>query len=210
LVRGQLFSTDLSEVQPLHDAVAAGGQAQAEALGDFSHDALTGSGLLGTASDEFLAIDRWTSSENMLAFYSDPAVAQGFAQLFNGDPTLEFFLERPDWHTWGSMESGDAFDPYFFVIARGHLAESDPALAQAAHDVVAAAGEGSVTAVGDVAHIVFTGLEDPQEFVAVDIWSDSAAIEAIYTDPDFAAAFGTLFDAPPSLQIYQSTDWHQW
>ncbi len=60
------------------------------------------------------------------------------------------------------------------------------------------------------AHVVFTGVEDSQEFLAIDIWHDSSNIEAVYSDPDFQAAFGSLFDAPPAIGVYASTDWHQW
>jgi hypothetical protein len=92
------------------------------------------------------------------------------------------------------------------------LAESSPKAAQAAHDAVAAGGQEQAEAAGDKAHVVFTGLEDPQEFLAIDIWHDSTNIEALYTNPDFAAAFGNLFEEPMAidLAVYESTDWHQW
>lgn len=28
--------------------------------------------------------------------------------------------------------------------------------------------------------------------------------------PAFQSAFGALFERPPSVRIYRSTDWHQW
>ncbi len=210
LVRGALFTTDLVAAQSAHDALAAGGEAASRAAGDFAHAALTGSTLLGsTAPNDFLAIDRWDDDAAMAAFYADPNFAAAFSTLFSGPPTVESFEARPDWHNWGDLEAGDP-GPYWFAVVRGHLAEADPAAAQAAHDAVAAYGEGDATAAGDVAHVVFTGLADPREFLAVDVWSSDAAIETLYTDPAFAAAFGALFDAPPSLQVYQSTTWHQW
>ena len=175
-------------------------------------DAMLGSTLLAsTQPHDFLGIDLWTNDANMAAFYGDPAFAKAFGALFAPPgPSLELFAHQPGWHQWGDMHSGDAYTDHWFVVARGHLASSDPATNQAVHDLVAATGEPQVTAVGDVAHVVFTGLDDPQEFLAIDIWSDDTYIEAVYTDPAFVKGFSLLFDQPATVQVYHSTDWHQW
>lgn len=209
LVRATLFTDDLEAAQAAHDAVASAGEQPAHDAGDFAHDALTGSGLLGTPLDAFLGLDRWNDADAMAAFYADPAFAEGFLGLFAGPPTVEAFEAQPDWYNWGSLEAGDGGE-YWFAIARGTLAEADPAAAQAAHDAVASGGEAGATAAGDVAHVVFTGLADPRAFLAVDVWSRGDAIEAVYTDPTFGAAFGALFEGPATVQVYHSTDWVQW
>ncbi len=211
MVRGGLFTEDVGEAKAYHDPLASGGEAAAKMLGDFSHDALLGTTLLGTPENKFLGLDRWDNVEGMQAFYSDPDFGAAFGMLFDEEgPQVENFVEMPEWHTWGDMTSGDEFGDYWFVIARGTLAD-DPEVIKPVHDMVAAGGEEMVKAAGDVAHVVFLGLEDPKEFLAIDIWNNSAAIEAVYSDPDFAAAFGMLF-APDtsSIEIYGSSDWHQW
>lgn len=211
MVRGGLFTEDVDEAKAYHDPLASGGEAAAKMLGDFSHDALLGTTLLGTQGNKFLGLDRWDNVEGMQAFYSDPDFGAAFGMLFDEEgPTVESFVEMPEWHTWGDMTSGDEFGDYWFVVARGTLA-GEPETIRPVHDMVAAGGEETVKAAGDVAHVVFLGLEDPKEFLAIDIWQDSAAIEAVYSDPDFAAAFGMLF-APgtSSVEIYGSSDWHQW
>ncbi|MBK8256078.1 MAG: hypothetical protein IPK82_25845 [Polyangiaceae bacterium] len=210
LVRGTLFTTDMTEAQTQHDMLASGGESAAKAAGDVAHHVFLGTALLGTQENQFLAMDRWTSVDGMQTFYSNPDFQAAFGALFSGPPMLETFERQPEWHTWGDITSAGDVDPHFWVVVRGHLKESDPAAAQAAHDMVAAGGEGTVTALGDVAHIVFTGLADPQEFLAVDVWTGSDNMATVYTNPDFQAAFGALFDAPPSLGVYQSTNWHQW
>ena len=44
---------------------------------------------LGRADDhEFFALDIWSKSDNLEAFYSDPNFQAGFAKLFDGAPTL--------------------------------------------------------------------------------------------------------------------------
>jgi len=210
LVRGELFTTDLAEAQTLHDGLAAGGEGAAKAAGDIAHDAFLGTDLLGTTPDAFVGIDRWTDLQGLGAFYADPEFAEAFDMLFSAEPVVEVFEHRSDWHGWGDLDEGDALDERFFVVVRGHLAEADPAMAQAAHDAVAAGGEAQVKAAGDLAHVVFVGVEDPQEFFAIDVWPASEPIEAVYGDPEFQAAFGSLFDAPPVIGVYRSTDWHQW
>ncbi|MEZ4299614.1 MAG: hypothetical protein R3B70_31990 [Polyangiaceae bacterium] len=210
LVRGPLFTDDLAAAKEKHDGIAMGGESQAKEAGDIAHHVFLGTSLLGTSQDEFTAMDRWTDATAMHAFYQDPQIQAAFGQLFSAPPVIEAFQRRPEWHTWGDITLTNGADPYYWVVVRGHLAESDPAKAQSAHDMVAAGGEDTVKGAGDIAHIVFTGLEDPQQFLAVDIWKSTDNLEAVYTNPDFQQAFGALFDAPPTLGVYQSTDWHQW
>lgn len=208
LVRGTLFTDDLVMAQMRHDGLAAGGEEIARMAGDFGHDAMLGTTLLGTTENAFLGVDRWTSFDGMNNFYANPDFATGFAMLFEGDPNLEFFV-RSDFHEWGELTAGDGAD-HVFVVVRGTLADADPASARASHDLVAQGGEEMVRAAGDLAHVVYVGVEDPREFLAFDIWQDTTNLEAVYTDPDFQAAFGALFAEPPTIAVYGSTDWHQW
>lgn len=108
------------------------------------------------------------------------------------------------------LTAGDASSEHLFVVVRGTLAEADPHAAQTQHDEVAAGGEEAVRAAGDVAHVVYVGLQDERELLAIDVWTSRDAIEAVYSDPNFVAAFGALFAAPPTVAVYASTDWHQW
>lgn len=208
LVRGTLFSDDVAEAKALHDPLAAGGEAAAIGLGDFGHDVHLGTTLLGTTENAFAAVDRWTSLEGAMMFYSNPDFMEQFGMLFSAPPALELF-ERSGWHEWGNMDVGDDIEPHFRVIVRGRL-RAPAADVQADHDAVAMGGEAPAMAAGDMAHIVYLGIEDSQEFLAFDIWNSSDNIEAFYSNPDFQAAFGALFEAPPVVGIYRSTDWHQW
>lgn len=112
--------------------------------------------------------------------------------------------------TWGSLDASDGAPPHYFVVVRGHLASEDATTNQATHDAVADGGEPAAIAIGDAGHVVFTGLEDPREFLAIDVWSSSANTETLDTNPDFQAAFATLFDAPPSVQVFASSEWYGW
>lgn len=209
-VVGQLAEADMTAAQAMHDAVAAGGEAEAQAAGDFGHDALLGTALLGTTENEFLGIDRWSDRDGMTGFYSNPDIASGFATLFEGQPAVEMFEWQPDWHGWGDLTSGDGPDEYFFIMVRGRLASADGVEAQAMHDAVAAGGEADALAAGDVAHVVFLGLEDSREYLAFDIWTGSSNIESFYSNQAFQEGITALFDGPPTVGVYASTDWHQW
>jgi heme-degrading monooxygenase HmoA len=209
LVRGTLFTDDLAEAQALHDAIAAGGQRGAMALGDFGHDVGLGTDLLGTTPDEFVAIDRWTSLEGAMTLYGDPMYVEAFMMLFAEPVMPELFVRRSDWHEWGDLDAADDVESRVFVVVRGRLAEA-PDDAQELHDQLAGGGEEAATMLGDVAHVVWLGVEDPQEYFAVDVWTSGDAIEMFYANEDLQAGFGMLFEAPPVLAVYRSTEWHQW
>ncbi|HEU5059105.1 MAG TPA: hypothetical protein VFU21_21375 [Kofleriaceae bacterium] len=209
LVRGQLAAADLADARAAHDAIAQQGEAAAREAGDIAHQVLLGTDMLDSTPDEFLALDRWTDLEAMTAFYADPELAEAFGALFAAPPTIEFFVRAPDWESWGEMDSGEPFDPYFVHLALGRLAAADGEAAQQAHDQVAQGGRQPSIDAGNVGHIVFLGHDDPRQFVAVDIWSAGEPIEPFYTSPMFRQAFEPLFSSV-SEPVYRSTDWHQW
>mgnify|MGYP005851173231 CR=1 FL=1 len=209
VVVGTPFTADMAAMQERHDQVASGGEAQAKAAGDAGHKVMLGTTLLGTTENQFLAIDRWPDPTHMDAVYGNPDFAKALGSLFAAPPTVGTYVKRSTWKSWGAFDSATA-DPHYFVVVRGTLAESDPAKAQAAHDAVAGAGEAQAKAAGDLAHLVFTGRDDARQFLAIDAWNDSGPIEAFYGDPQFQAAFASLFAAPPTIGVYESTDWHQW
>jgi quinol monooxygenase YgiN len=211
VVRGILAGNDLQASQMSHDQLAMGGEAAAKAAGDISHDVLLGTTLLGTTENQFLAVDRWESADNLDAFYADPDFQAAFGALFSAPPTLEKFAFQRNWAGWGDdLNAGDASDPHYFVVVRGRLKDVGTAMSQAMHDEVASAGEAPAIAAGDVAHLPYLGKEDPREFLAVDIWSSADNLEAFYSDPAFQMAFAALFEGPPTIGVYASTDWHQW
>jgi len=209
LVRGPLVTDDLEQAQAIHDMIAGGGMEPAEALGDFGHDVLLGTTILGTTENQFLAVDRWTNLEGAQTLYGDPEFQAAFAMLFARPVVPQLFERRPDWHGWGEIDSADDTDPHFFVVVRGRLVD-EPDAVQPMHDQLAMGGEAPAMQLGDVAHVVWLGAEDPREFFAVDVWTDDANIETFYGNPDFQAGFAMLFDGAPTVGVYRSTDWLQW
>lgn len=209
LVRGDLASTALTEAQTQHDAIAEGGQEAALAAGNFGHDPALGTTMLGTAENRFLSLDRWDNADGVRAFYDTPEFQGGMSALLSGVVSVQRFV-RSDWHEWGDLDAADALQEKYLVVVRGRLASESTAENQAAHDAVAAAGEAMVRGAGDVAHVVYLGLDDPREFLAIDVWTTSAPIEGVYTNPDFQAGFAALFAAPAEVGVYRGTDWAGW
>jgi quinol monooxygenase YgiN len=209
-VEGQLFTADMDEAQAAHDMLAQAGQAPAQAAGDFAHDVHLGVDVIGTPVNQFSAFDRWTDATAMATFYADPMFQQAFGALFASPPVFEAFAYQPDWYGWGDLDATDTISPHYWAVVRGRLASADIAAMEATHDQIAQAGEAPAAALGDLGHVVFLSLEDPQEFLAIDLWDNPDGPVTLYTNPDFQAAFATLFESPPQLRIYGSTDWHQW
>jgi quinol monooxygenase YgiN len=209
VVRGTLAGDDLAASQQGHDAFAMMGEASAAAAGDIAHDVLLGTTLLDSTENEFLAIDRWTDRDAMLAFYADPNVAAGFGSLFAAAPTIEYFELAADWESWGDMSSGDSYDPYYFHFALGELAQADEQANHTAHDQVAAGGKDPSLMAGNVAHIVFLGLDDRRRFLGLDIWKSDDNMEAFYTNPMFVQVFAPLFTSV-TQPVFVSTEWYQW
>jgi hypothetical protein len=93
VVRGRL--RDEPDIQATHDGIASMGEAPAMAAGDVAHRVHLGV----DDTREFLAIDVWTSSDNIQDFYSNPDLVAAFGMLFDGAPTLGVYTST-DWYQW--------------------------------------------------------------------------------------------------------------
>jgi hypothetical protein len=206
---GPLAAADLAASKAAHDAIAQAGEEPAKQAGDDMHAVFLGTTLLGTTENEFAAVDRWKSDENMDAFYGNADFQQAFGQLFSAQPFFGTYECSDDWYAWGGLDAGKGAERWI-VIVRGRLKGTDLEQSRQAHNAVASGGESTAKAAGDIAHVACIDRKDRRNFLAIDLWSAPEGIEGLYTHPDFAAAFGALFETAPSLGIYASTDWHQW
>jgi hypothetical protein len=206
-VHGELRA-ELASARASHESIAHGGEQAARKAGDLGHHVLLGTGEPGGGADELLALDEWTALDAPKAFYRDPKLSAGFAQLFTRPVAPELYHRRTDWHTWGSLTPPAG--PYWVMTVKGHLAKATEAENRAAHDAVAAGFEAQARAVGDIAHIPHTGVDDPRVFFNIDVSTNHEGMLGVLRDPKFQQAFGALFDAPPEVHVYRSTDWYQW
>jgi quinol monooxygenase YgiN len=206
--RGALAGT-VAQSKAMSDPFFMGVEAQAMAAGDTGHDALLGTTDLGTTLDQFVGLDTWSSDANMDAVYSNPQV-QAFAQSFYAAPPefKTFFLT--DFYQWGDTDSGDVATPHYFVMIRGRFNDT-PDNIKPLHDPFAQGSESQAKMNGNVAHIVWSGRQDPHDALIVDIWTSDANIGSFYDDTSYRIGLGSLFDATgPNLGVYGSTDWVSW
>jgi len=206
---GDAGSADLSQAKATHDQIAKGGESAAKQAGDIAHAVYLGTNILDGVPNEFLAMDRWTDSNAMKGFYSNPQIQQAFSGLFAAPPTIDFYVSGDGWVSWGDMHSGDAYKPNYVHLALGTLSSQDNATNEAAHNQVASGGQAPSMQAGNVAHVVWLGLADVRQFNGVDIWKADDNIQGFYTNPQFVAAFSQLFSSV-SQPVYVSTDWYQW
>jgi quinol monooxygenase YgiN len=210
LILGTLADADLGAAQTKQDQAAKGGEGTAKQLGDTAHTVMLGTSLLGTTKNQFLALDRWSDKTNIDAFYANKDLQASFAQIFSAAPAVTVYVAQPGWSTYGTPDGANGSDPHYWVIVRGKMKSADLAQNQATHDGVAAQAAPKAKAAGDVAHVVYTGRDEAQQFLAVDVWPDATNIAAFYGNPDVQAAFGQLFEGAPTIGIYESTQWYQW
>jgi quinol monooxygenase YgiN len=101
----------------------------------------------------------------------------------------------------------------YVAVVRGTLFTTDMAAAQAKHDAIAQGGQADARKQGDHAHQVLLGVKvldgTPNEFLAIDRWSDEAAMKAYYQS--FGQAAGALFASPPTVEFFAlEPDWTHW
>jgi hypothetical protein len=209
-VRGSLAqSADLAAARGGHDGGARAVEEQARAAGDFAHHVLLGTAYAGTPTNELLAIDQWRGAlGGVQGFYADPQFQAATGALFTAPPAVRVYERREDWHGWG--EAGGHAGPYWYVIVEGRLAQGGAEANREAHDAVAGGFEAQASAAGDVAHLPHLAVDDPRAFFNIDVWASEQGMLQAFTEPAFQAAFLALFEGPPTVRIYRSTDWHQW
>ncbi len=96
----------------------------------------------------------------------------------------------------------------YIVTVRGML--KDPANAQKAHDATVAAVAPQSRTMGSKAHQPHVNVQNPKEFLSIDVWDNIEAIQKLYSDPNLAAEFGKLFEGQPEVIVWSDTGWMQY
>jgi quinol monooxygenase YgiN len=206
--RGTLAKT-VAESKAFSDPFFMAVEAQATAAGDTGHDALLGTTNLGTTLNQFVGLDTWSSDTNMDAVYSDPHVQSFAASFYAAPPEFKTFY-LTNFYQWGDTDSGDTATPHYMVVIRGRFRDT-PDKIKPIHDPIAQGAQAQLKAAGAVAHIVYSGRQDPQEALMIEIWTSNTNIDSFYSNQELKSAVGSLFDATgPNLGVYGSTDWVTW
>jgi quinol monooxygenase YgiN len=205
-VIGTLSKTDIAEAKQIGDAIVNGAKVNAMKMGDTSHSVF-----LGVANQQqFLAIDTWNNFDNMQKFFADPQFAAAIGQLFSAPPATNVYVQKTDWASWGSFRDLQGGGNKFVVTVQGKLKISDPVQAKPVHDQIAEGGRATAQSLGDTTHIVYLSLQDPSQFMAIDVWTNADGMQQFFSDPNVQKAFGSLFDGPPVVNIWKTTDWAQY
>lgn len=96
----------------------------------------------------------------------------------------------------------------YVVVVQGTL--KDPANAQAAHDAGAAAARPAGKALGNISHHPYINPKNPKEFFDVDEWDGMEGIDKFFNDPVMGAEFAKLFEARPTISVYEDRGWYRW
>ncbi len=206
--RGTLAGS-VAASQALSDPFFNGIKAQATGAGDDGHDMLLGTTDLGTTLDQFVGLDTWSSEANMDMVYANPQVQAFGAQFYASPPEFKTF-RLTDFHQWGNTDSADMATPHYFVMIRGRYSTT-PDQIKATHDAFAQAAEAQYKTAGNVAHIVWSGRQDSQDALIVDVWTSNTNIDSFYGNAQLASSLSSLFDTTgPNYGVYGTTDWVTW
>lgn len=203
LVSARFVSADAQTNQEAHDGVASATEELARSRGDVAHK--TAIGLQDP--QEFLAVDLWKSLDGMQEHFADPDFAGQLVGVFEGPPEITTWTAPKGWSNWGTL---DPQPNHYLVVVQGTLVSDDLATNRDAHNAVADGGKETAMGLGDYAHLVHLDPENPRSFMAIDLWSDLNGLQQFFGATEVQEAFGSLFEAPPTITIYVTTEYHQW
>ncbi len=96
----------------------------------------------------------------------------------------------------------------YIVTVRGNLKGSNEQ-AQKAHDAIVSKISPIGRPMGNTSHQTYLNVQNSNEFFAVDFWDNMEAIQKLYSDPNLAAEFATMFVSQPEVTIWSDAGWLQ-
>ncbi len=94
----------------------------------------------------------------------------------------------------------------YIVIVRGNLKGSQEE-AHKAHDAIVSKISAVGRQMGNTSHQPYLNVQNNNEFVSVDFWDSLEAIQKLYSDPNLAAEFATMFEGQPQVTIWGDFGW---
>ena len=96
----------------------------------------------------------------------------------------------------------------YIVTVRGNLI-GDAAQAHKAHDAIVSKISPVGRPMGNTSHQTYLNVENSNEFFAIDVWNNLEAIQKLYSDPNLAAEFATMFAGQPQVTVWADAGWLQ-
>jgi hypothetical protein len=209
-VRGTASTADPEAARKLHNDTAGtdAGVDAARALGDLSHNVFVP---LEGGGSELLFVDTWNSLSGMEAFFADPHVQAGAAELFTSRDAVAWIpSEFVEFH----LPVPSDRSPVALGLLRATVASMDAA--RAAFREVAAANLNKARLHGQISHQTFQRAtpEGPSatELLGVDLWFDLDGMARYYADPHTYDALGGVFTGPPETSVWAPApgSWREW
>src|SRR5687767_9420682 len=88
------------------------------------------------------------------------------------------------------------------VIVRGRLAAGGE-MSRTIHDRAARNLKSRAIASDLQTHLAYTGLQDPRDYAAIEVWTDLQKLRAYYDDPSVKAEWAALFEGAPAIEIWR-------
>jgi quinol monooxygenase YgiN len=96
----------------------------------------------------------------------------------------------------------------YIVTVRGNLKGSNEQAHQA-HDAIVSKISPMGRQMGNTSHQTYLNVQNNNEFFAVDVWDNMEAIQKLYSDPNLANEFATMFEGQPQVTIWADAGWLQ-
>ncbi|OGO31005.1 MAG: hypothetical protein A2136_02685 [Chloroflexi bacterium RBG_16_54_11] len=96
----------------------------------------------------------------------------------------------------------------YIVTVRGKL-KGGVEQAHKAHDATVSKISPAGRQMGNTSHQTYLNMQDGDEFLAIDFWDNLEAIQKLYSDPNLAAEFATMFEGQPQVTIWSDAGWMQ-
>lgn len=96
-----------------------------------------------------------------------------------------------------------------FVTIRGRLRD-DPSAIRKIHDAVTTATKEMALQAGDISHRVYLNPQDGREFLGIDEWESTQAVQAFSANPQIQEFFSQMFEGAPDVAIWQEAGWNAW
>ncbi len=94
----------------------------------------------------------------------------------------------------------------YIAVVRGRL-KGNPKEARKGHDATVEKLSALTRPLGAIGHRPHLNPQDPAEFLSIDTWNSLEGLQKFMSDPQTAAAFGTLFDGMPDISVWAESDW---
>lgn len=95
----------------------------------------------------------------------------------------------------------------YITVVRGQLKATNQLEAQQIHDAILEQLPALGRPLGAVGHKAYLNPQNPQEFLAIDTWTNLEGMQKFMSDPNVGAAFGNLFTAMPEVTVWNESGW---